>query len=181
MQNLQLEIPSELLLPAESLPFSGVFVLPEITQGSNTYTFASPLTWDIRITNTGNALLVEGIVGGCATVECVRCLDVAQFDIEGQAEGYFLMPGAEGPDEEQEEYEVLREDNCIDLEPIFMSALALALPFAPVCSANCKGLCAGCGANLNKEACTCSATEEDAFDQSPFAVLRTLTFDTDDE
>jgi uncharacterized protein len=32
----------------------------------------------------------------------------------------------------------------------------LLIPLNPLCSNNCKGLCPSCGADLNKERCTCA-------------------------
>jgi uncharacterized protein len=37
----------------------------------------------------------------------------------------------------------------------------LALPTRPLCDENCRGLCGGCGANLNREPCACSASADD--------------------
>ena len=96
-------------------------------------------------------------------------------------EGYFLIPDSEVEltDEEKEEYELLGEDHIIDLSPLLVAALSLELPHTPLCDDECKGLCAGCGANLNKEECTCdkSDEEEDEFHPNPFVVLRNIKFE----
>ncbi len=34
-------------------------------------------------------------------------------------------------------------------------AVVTSLPFAPLCRADCAGLCARCGADLNLEPCVC--------------------------
>ncbi|MEF2845140.1 MAG: DUF177 domain-containing protein, partial [Eggerthellaceae bacterium] len=82
-------------------------------------------------------------------------------------------------EEEQDECEELSEDHIIDLSALLQAALSLELPTTPLCDDDCKGLCAGCGANLNYEECTCNKTndEEDEFSQNPFAVLRNISFD----
>ncbi|MHB8263737.1 MAG: YceD family protein [Acidimicrobiales bacterium] len=43
----------------------------------------------------------------------------------------------------------------IDLEPLIRDALLTSLPLAPLCAEDCKGLCSGCGADLNQDSCTC--------------------------
>jgi uncharacterized protein len=43
----------------------------------------------------------------------------------------------------------------IDLLPLVRDTLLLAVPIAPVCRPDCKGLCPDCGASLNASACTC--------------------------
>ena len=81
--------------------------------------------------------------------------------------------------QEKEEYELLGEDHIIDLSPLLVAALSLELPHTPLCDDECKGLCAGCGANLNVEECTCEKTEEeeDEFHPNPFSVLRNIKFE----
>lgn len=179
MEAPRIEIPEQLFAPAESLSFSGIYDVPSLVQGADTYTFSQPLTWNVQITNTGGALLVTGMVEGDATTSCVRCLEPALYCLEGEIEGYYLIPGSdvELTDEEREEYEVLGEDRVIDLSVLLTSALALELPYTPLCDDACKGICAGCGANLNTEPCTCQTTEEDDFHPNPFSVLRNIEFD----
>jgi uncharacterized protein len=44
------------------------------------------------------------------------------------------------------------------------------LPVKMLCSQDCKGICPGCGANLNEEVCGCKANSR----QSPFAKLKII-------
>jgi uncharacterized protein len=46
-------------------------------------------------------------------------------------------------------------DDQLDLEPLVRDAVLLELPQAPLCRADCRGLCATCGANRNLEPCAC--------------------------
>lgn len=183
MEPLNIEVPAQLFAPAESLSFSGKYRLDRLEQGVDIYTFSNPLAWEVSISNTGGALLVTGIVSGDAQTSCVRCLEPAEYSLEGEVEGYYLIPDSDVQltDEEEEEYELLGEDRIIDLSPLLIAALSLELPYTPLCDDSCKGLCAGCGANLNTEECTCDkpANEgaEDDFRPNPFAVLRNLKFD----
>ena len=39
-------------------------------------------------------------------------------------------------------------DEQIDLEPVIRDAIVLSLPFQPVCSEDCLGLCPDCGLKL---------------------------------
>ena len=55
-------------------------------------------------------------------------------------------------------------------EPMVRDALLLELPLAPLCSADCAGLCATCGANHNLTRCECVTTEIDP----RWAALRSL-------
>lgn len=180
MTELLFKIPDELFAPAESLSFSGTFDLPEFTQGADVYTFAEPLAWTIQVTNTGGAFLISGNVTGVGTTSCVRCLEPAEYELDGEVEGYFLIQGSdvELTQEEEEEYELLDEETHeINLGDLLVAALSLAVPYTPLCRDDCKGICAGCGANLNTQECTCDAPEDDEFDANPFAVLKNIRFD----
>ncbi|GAC1465961.1 MAG: hypothetical protein PVSMB7_10840 [Chloroflexota bacterium] len=64
----------------------------------------------------------------------------------------------------------ISDNHTIDLTEALRQNLLLAVEIVPLCSADCKGLCATCGANLNNEPCICSPPEE----SSPFAVLQGL-------
>lgn len=178
MSSLQIQIPDELFAVAESSSYQGAFQIEKLTQGNDIYRFAEPLSWNVVITNTGGALLVGGKVAGLATTDCARCLEDAVYDLEGEVEGYFLLPGSnlELSEEEKDEYEQLGEDHIIDLEPLLIAALVLEMPYTPLCDDDCKGLCAQCGANRNLEPCDCDKVV-DVDESNPFAVLKSLKFD----
>ena len=183
MDPIRIHIPNELFAPAESSHFEGTLDLPVLKSGPDLYSFAEPVAWQADITNTGGAFLVMGTAQGTATTSCVRCLEDVTLPLVGEIEGYFLIGGedAEAPEEmEEDEFEVLGDDNVIDMEPLVRAALLLELPYVPLCRDDCKGICPNCGANLNEEECTCS-DEPDEFEQArnPFAVLKGLTFDDD--
>ena len=61
-------------------------------------------------------------------------------------------------------------ETVVDLDDLLRQQLYLSLPVKNLCAEECRGLCPGCGANLNQADCTCGAGE----DRSPFAVLRQL-------
>ena len=47
------------------------------------------------------------------------------------------------------------------LEDVLREQVLLSLPEKTLCRADCKGLCPGCGRNLNTEQCSCESTEAD--------------------
>ena len=176
MEATRIPIPSELFAPAESSHFEGTYAVPVVKAGPDLYDFAEPLAWQVDVTNTGDALLVTGTVEGEAKTSCARCVDEFSFPVTGEVEGYFLI-GAdrEAPEDmDDDEFDVLPDDNVIDLEP-----LLLEFPLVPLCDEECKGLCPTCGANLNDGPCGC-APAEDAGDDAPpnpFAVLKDFPFE----
>lgn len=182
MDSLSIEIPQNLLAPAESASYEGTFALPSFEFGPDDYTAASPFAWHVRISNVGGALLVEGDVRGSVTTACARCLEDAVFDIEGEVEGYFIIEGEgeapEGMDED--EFDVLPESQVLDLEPLLQAAIFVELPLIPLCREDCAGICQMCGKNLNEGPCDCTpASDEDdgISPNNPFAALKSLKLD----
>ena len=171
-------VPEELFALAESSPFRGVFELPVLSVGPDEYRFAEPLSWDVTVTNTGEALLLMGSVRGTARTACGRCLEEFETALEGEVEGYVLLDASVPAPEDMDadEYSVLGEDHVIDLEPLLVAALVLELPLVPLCKEDCKGLCPTCGENLNEGPCGC-APADDEFSTSPFAVLKDFHFE----
>lgn len=55
----------------------------------------------------------------------------------------------------------------IDIDEVLREQAYLESPVRMLCAESCKGVCQGCGAQLNTEKCSCSADYSD----SPFAIL----------
>lgn len=181
MDSIRIQIPDELFAPAESSHFEGEYKLEVLKAGPDLYTFEAPLAWEVDITNTGDALLVSGTVEGDARTSCARCLGAADVSLFGEVEGYFLITGGDAPEDmEDDEFDVLPEDETIDLVPLLNAALLVDVPLVPLCTEDCKGLCLTCGADLNKGDCACSEDPyADVDPLNPFAALKGLTFDED--
>lgn len=178
-QATKIQVSDELFAGTESSYFSGELEKPSFSSGGDTYSFARPLLWQVYISNVGGALLVAGSVEGIATADCARCLTDSTFNVKGEIEGYFLIPGVEHEDEdlEEDEFDTLSDDNCIDMEPLIDAALLLALPLVPLCDEECAGLCHRCGTNLNKDVCSCEPDQEEDVSDNPFAILKDLNFE----
>jgi uncharacterized protein len=113
----------------------------------------------------GPHAFASGTFKGHVTIACSRCVSEVQLEIDERLRVTFLPP-AEMPkddDESEEGAEVTEGDldvfafdgETIDLEPLFREQFVLAVPFAPVCREDCKGLCPQCGIDLNSGTCSC--------------------------
>ena len=183
MDSTRIQIPEELFAPAESLHFEGVYHLDRMDVGPDEYVFDEPVSWQVDVTNTGEALLVMGVARGEATSLCGRCLEEVRIPLEGEITGYYLIEAESAQDLEDmegDEYEVLGQDDVIDLEVPIRAALLLDVPLVPLCDEDCKGLCLQCGSNLNEGPCDCEPAgegEDDFAPENPFAVLKSLKLD----
>lgn len=175
-----LTLPESLFETSAVADFSGDIALEDIVMGADTYHFADPVHYQLFITNTGGALLVGGSASGTATTACARCLDPMELSLDAEIEAYYVLPGADEPlsEDEEVEYETLEGTDKLDLTTLIRAALALAIPYIPLCSEDCAGLCPQCGANLNHETCDCVIEEPD-MSNNPFAVLKDYQFGAD--
>jgi uncharacterized protein len=117
-----------------------------------------------------DGLLVRGTLSVCMRLECARCLEPIDADVDADVVELFqdparLPPGLEPP---EEGYEI--SEGHIDLDALLRDTLAPATPYQPLCHLDCAGLCAECGTNLNERACTCADDDVDP----RWAVLRDL-------
>jgi uncharacterized protein len=116
----------------------------------------------------GSHVFASGTFKGELTVACSRCVGPVKLPIDEKLLVTF-MPLHEMPEEDDAEaedgVEVDSEDldlfpyegETVDLEPLFREQFVLAVPFAPLCSETCKGLCPQCGIDRNTGTCDCEA------------------------
>lgn len=82
---------------------------------------------------------------------CDRC--GTPFDQKFR-QSYECMLAEELEDEENDEI-LLLENDTVDLSELARETLILNMPTKTLCREDCRGLCSGCGANLNFEPCRC--------------------------
>ncbi len=181
MKTALIHVPAELLSPAETAHFEGEVDLPVMKFGPDLYTFDEALTWEVELSNTGEALLVEGSCDVVGKTACARCGGTASVPLFGEIEGYFFLDAesAGGQDWEGDEFDVLPENHTMDLLPLIQAAIMLDIPAIPLCDDDCQGLCVQCGANLNEGPCGC-AQGEDVNPDNPFAALKDFSFEERD-
>ncbi|HEX3931436.1 MAG TPA: DUF177 domain-containing protein [Nocardioides sp.] len=107
----------------------------------------SPVELDLRLEAVMEGVLVTGAARAALTGECARCLEPISDDVEVRFQELFVYDDQDvDPDEELEVSKL--QDDLVDLEPLLRDAVVLALPFQPLCSEDCPGLCTECGARL---------------------------------
>ena len=106
------------------------------------------LDLDLRLESVSEGVLVTGTVRAPTRGECSRCLSPITGEIEIALTELFAYPGSatESTTEDDEVGHVI--DESIDLQQPIIDAVGLALPFAPLCSDGCPGLCSRCGVPL---------------------------------
>ncbi len=99
------------------------------------------------ITLTGeHSAVIEGEIALTLKGECTRCLTETEKD--------FVLTFSESVDPESEDCYPVKNDT-VDLSKIVDDVVVMNLPVNFLCSEDCKGICAGCGTNLNESECKC--------------------------
>ncbi|OBJ87810.1 hypothetical protein A9W97_17100 [Mycobacterium gordonae] len=111
----------------------------------------APLDMDLRVESVSEGVLVKGTVEAPTAGECSRCLAPIQGRVQVGLTELFAYPDSatEATTEEDEVGHVV--DQMVDLEQPIIDAVGLELPFSPVCSPDCPGLCPQCGVSLAAE------------------------------
>ena len=109
--------------------------------GAMTIPVESTIETDLKLESVHEGILATGEVFATAHGECSRCLDELKTPVEVDFQELFAYSGTE-----EDDFTV--SDEQIDLEPVIRDAIVLSLPFQPVCSQDCLGLCPDCGVKL---------------------------------
>lgn len=125
-------------------------------------TVAGPMSVEAEIGGTVDGVIARFTASAPAHFVCVRCLTEWDGEIETEGTQHF----SKTPDEDG--YSIV--ESQIDLTRPATDELALALPAAPLCREDCRGLCPICGTDLNVDPCDGHGEEPD----SPFAALKDL-------
>jgi uncharacterized protein len=117
---------------------------------------------EVHVTRHGEGLACAGRLFATALVPCSRCLEPFSLGVDRSFDVSYLPPPL--PDPSEPELQIFREDldvsylgpeGGLEVEQLAAEQIYLEIPLKPLCSEDCKGLCPGCGANLNHESCTC--------------------------
>lgn len=142
--------------------------LNEIYTTTKVRDFQFPPSLDVSLVyyRSGEEIFFHGSLSGNLDANCSRCLADYSFNLFKEFD-FVLSPE---PVRFERRGEALRSDELglsyyaaeeINLAPLIKEQVLLALPTRPLCGEDCRGLCGGCGVNLNKEKCVCHAPRSD--------------------
>ena len=121
---------------------------------------------------SGDSYAISGSIKAKLQLQCDRCCENFDYDIEQNFE--LIYTSEETVDKDDHIMYLPPQDVEIDLKPYVQDTILLNIPFKKICSEDCKGLCAGCGANLNESKCTCSKDKIDPRWESLKELKKTL-------
>jgi uncharacterized protein len=121
-----------------------IVVADPLGAGAISVVTGSIIDVSVRFESVHEGILATGEVDADAEGQCSRCLDPLKLTVEVDFQELFAYSGTE-------EDEFLVQDDQIDLEQVIRDAVVLSLPFQPVCSADCLGLCPECGFKMAED------------------------------
>ena len=136
--------------PGERMPFRFELDLSDVDFGG-LYPVQNPVVVTGEVRNTAEMLLLQFTASTTLKSVCDRCLKA--FDQEKTVSAEFLL--AEKLENEDNDEIILLEDGCVDAGELARSTFILEMDAKTLCSEDCKGICPGCGVNLNQGSCSC--------------------------
>ena len=110
-------------------------------QGAATVPAGEVVELNLRLESVHDGILATGEVDSTALADCSRCLEPLKLAVEVDFQELFAYSL-------EQEDDFLVQDEKIDLEQAITDAVVLSLPFKPVCSEDCLGLCSECGVKM---------------------------------
>ncbi len=149
--------------------------MPELLSGIEEGSAAGPVKGSFNLIKLEGGLHLSGRIDGDIELKCDRCLESFLLPVHLNF-SYVLM--SQLADHVSDMIELKGEDLDvsffdgieIDVGHYFREQVLLQFPMKRLCNEKCKGLCLGCGIDLNKKKCLCS----EQVVESPFSVLQQL-------
>lgn len=126
-----------------------------------------PLEIYCELSKSGDLVSAKGWVKGSMLLTCDRCLREFESPYKSFFEIHYRSQAAEEETEPDEvfpegEFEVVYfEGDLIDVADQIRQTVLLSVPMRALCREDCKGLCGGCGKDLNAGTCQCSEPPSD--------------------
>lgn len=140
------------------------FALTESLDGSawgyDELLFATPVNISGQVANQDGLLVVTATAQGQLELRCNRCLQSFRHPFSVDiAENFSNRPDVVEAAGEDEVHAF--DGNFLELTEPLLKEIYLSLPMQIVCHEDCRGLCPGCGVNLNEEPCRCTEVDID--------------------
>ena len=121
----------------------------------------------VGLLRTDKSVWVSADLDSAVPCTCSRCLKEhwQPIHLTIEEEAYSLVDletgtRATGPKDSEEGFGI-DQTHILDLTEAAREYAALSVPMKPMCRNDCKGICLGCGVNLNDFSCRCDKAVRD--------------------
>ncbi|MSQ08425.1 MAG: DUF177 domain-containing protein [Dehalococcoidia bacterium] len=124
----------------------------------------------ITLMRTDRTIMVTGRLAAVTHRTCSRCLEPAVLNLEAEIEEEYHPANTDlGGTQRDSRFEedsldpvlLIDDRNDLDLSQVVLELLAGAMPIAPLCQPECRGLCPVCWKDRNKTPCHCRQNTSD--------------------
>lgn len=123
--------------------------------------FTREVKVEATMEKTSRQLILHVGISTGGKFTCDRCLEEFETGVSSSYDLVYVV-GDQSAVRDEEDVQVIPPDaNIIDLGEDVRQFSILALPPKMLCREDCAGLCTSCGANLNRETCSCRNEEID--------------------
>jgi uncharacterized protein len=109
----------------------------------------------VKLNKFGNNISCQIDLSTVSHLTCDRCLSDFDTKINEKIELLFYLGIKDLETDEEDIIHLSPEIKEIDIDPYIREILILVLPMKQLCNEDCRGICAGCGVDLNSEKCQC--------------------------
>ena len=138
--------------PGASVDYSTSLDLSDLRYG-NCFPVTEPVLASGTVRNTAGVLVMKGMITTTIHGVCDRCACDFDRDVEIPIDAVLVTELVN--EENEDEWVFTLEGDSADLDDIVRTIFVLNMDSKLLCSDDCKGLCCGCGKNLNFETCSC--------------------------
>lgn len=138
--------------PGASVSFSTSVDLRDLRYGDS-YPVDEPVLAAGSVRNTAGVLVMTGSIHTTIHGVCDRCADDFEETVEIPLNVVLVTELSN--EENEDEWVFPLEGESADLDDIIRTVFVLNMDTKLLCKPDCKGICCRCGANLNRESCTC--------------------------
>lgn len=122
---------------------------PDVATPAVTVSETQPVTVDVMLESVREGILVTGAAKATGDAVCSRCLDPVRVDLSADLQELYAWNADEAETDELGERGPHLDGELLDLRPPVRDGLLLDMPLAPLCDADCAGLCPQCGVRLD--------------------------------
>ena len=136
--------------PGERMEFRFEMDLSDVDFGG-LYPAQRPVVVTGAVRNTAGMLTLDFTAATVLKSVCDRCLK--PFDNPKTVQCRYLL--TEKLENEDSDDILELENGCVDVEDLARTAFIFEMDTKTLCSEDCKGICPGCGVDLNQGKCIC--------------------------
>ena len=154
-------------LTAAATPFEHTYGAAEVDLDEEAARVVSDAKVRGGATRKGEQVRLRGTIRTEVELLCDRCAAPEHAPLEVEFDTSYIPQEVEATKAENVELQAedlilsAYEGDAVDLDELVREQILLALPSRHLCREDCKGLCQKCGADLNRNQCSCEQGEVD--------------------